>query len=233
MRPLTDTSPKPLLQAGGKALIEWQIEALVAAGFTDIVINHAWLGQQFETILGNGCRFGATIHYSAEQQALETAGGIRHALPLLADGQNTSPVFLAVSGDIFTHYDYRKLRTQGAKMAQATHPCIHLVMVPNPPFHPEGDFSLDNQGKLSLDGPSRLTFGNIGLYDIRMFETLPPGTRITMTPYYRATIAAGHATGEYFAGVWENIGTPAQLATLDAWLQTQQQATEKPASPYR
>ena len=219
MRPLTDTCPKPLLRAGKKALIEWQIEALVRAGFTNIVINHAWLGEQLESCLGNGQRFGAHIQYSPEQKALETAGGIRQALPLLCSEKHSNPVFLAVSGDIFTDYDYRQLTPHAERLSQASDPGMHLVMVPNPPFHPTGDFSLEEDGTLSLEGTHRLTFGNIGLYDIRLFESLPSGSCMPMTPYYHATIAKKQATGEYFSGTWENIGTPEQLAALNKQLQ--------------
>jgi MurNAc alpha-1-phosphate uridylyltransferase len=214
MRPLTDTCPKPLLPVGGKPLIVWQIERLAAAGLTDIVVNHAWLGAQIEAALGDGGRWGVRLHYSPEGEALETAGGIAQALHLLHAGDTT--VFLAVSGDIFCDFDYRTLHPAAAKLARQAEPGMHLVMVPNPAFHPAGDFALGADGMLSLDGTAaRLTFGNIGLYDTRMFADIVPGTRVAMTPYYRTAIAAGHASGERFDGRWENIGTPAQLAALD------------------
>ncbi|MCD9122869.1 N-acetylmuramate alpha-1-phosphate uridylyltransferase MurU [Cupriavidus sp. UGS-1] len=234
MRPLTDGCPKPLLQVGGKPLIVWTIEALARAGLTDIVINHAWLGQQIESALGDGGRFGVRLAYSAEGEALETAGGIAKALPLLRDGAGDGgggenggggEIFVAVSGDIYCDYDFRALLPRAAAMAGAPEPRMHLVMVPNPPFHPEGDFALGADGKLSLpgdaplaDGAARLTFGNIGLYDTRTFAGIAPGQKVAMTPFYRAAIAAGLATGERFAGRWENVGTPAQLAALDAAL---------------
>ncbi|WP_414451008.1 N-acetylmuramate alpha-1-phosphate uridylyltransferase MurU [Burkholderia sp. 22PA0099] len=219
MRPLTDHCPKPLLEAGGKPLIVWQIERLAAAGFTTIVINHAWLGEQIEAALGDGSRWGVQLRYSPEGEALETAGGIAQARPLL-DGP--SPIFVAVSGDVFCEFDYASLRERAAAMAALDAPGLHLVMVPNPAFHPDGDFALDGHGRLSLDAAdtdaTRLTFGNIGLYDLRMFADLPHGTRRALTPYYRDTIAAGRATGEHYDGLWENVGTPAQLAELDARL---------------
>ncbi|GAB7539337.1 N-acetylmuramate alpha-1-phosphate uridylyltransferase MurU [Burkholderia sp. 3C] len=222
MRPLTDHCPKPLLEAGGKPLIVWQIERLAAAGFTTIVINHAWLGEQIEAALGDGSRWGVQLRYSPEGEALETAGGIAQARPLL-DGP--SPIFVAVSGDVFCEFDYASLRERAAAMAALDAPGLHLVMVPNPAFHPDGDFALDGHGRLSLDAAdaadaaaTRFTFGNIGLYDLRMFADLPPGTRRALTPYYRDTIAAGRATGERYDGLWENVGTPAQLAELDARL---------------
>jgi len=209
MRPLTDTCPKPLLEAGGKPLIVWQIERLAAAGIETIVINHAWLGEKFEASLGDGSRWGVELRYSPETEALETAGGIAQALPLLGSG-----VFIAVSGDVFCDFDYTALRDRATALARNELPGMHLVMVPNPPFHPRGDFALID-GTLALDGEPRYTFGNIGLYDTRMFRDLAPGTRRALTPYYRETIAEGRATGELYAGRWENVGTPAQLQALD------------------
>jgi len=215
MRPLTDTCPKPLLRVGGKPLIEWQIERLAAAGYTTIVINHAWLGDQIETALGDGARWGVALRYSPEADALETAGGVRQALPLL-ETCGEPAVFLAVSGDVYSDFDYARLDTRAEVLAAQAEPGMHLVMVPNPPFHPAGDFALTADGMLSLDDRSeRLTFGNIGLYDTRMFRELPRGAKRALTPYYRDTIATRHASGELYEGKWENIGTPAQLAALD------------------
>ena len=209
MRPLTDTCPKPLLEAGGKPLVVWQIERLAAAGVKTIVINHAWLGAQIEAALGNGSRWGVALRYSAETEALETAGGIAQARHLIGEG-----VFIAVSGDVFCDFDYARLRDHAEALEARDEPGMHLVMVPNPPFHPKGDFAL-NDGVLALDGAPRHTFGNIGLYDTRMFRDLAPGTRRALTPYYRETIAAGRASGELYEGRWENVGTPAQLRALD------------------
>ncbi|SPB17341.1 nucleotidyl transferase [Caballeronia novacaledonica] len=209
MRPLTDTCPKPLLEAGGKPLIVWQIERLAAAGVGTIVINHAWLGAQIEAALGDGSRWGVELRYSPETEALETAGGIVQARRLLGDG-----VFIAVSGDVFCDFDYSTLRDHAEALSARHEPGMHLVMVPNPPFHPKGDFAL-RDGTLALDGAPRYTFGNIGLYDTRMFRDLAPGTRRALTPYYRETIAAGRASGELYEGRWENVGTPAQLRALD------------------
>ena len=219
MRPLTDKRPKPLLEAGGKALIVWQIERLAAAGFKTIVINHAWLGRMLQSNLGNGSRWGVDIRYPHEIHALETAGGIANALPLLEeDGEAT--VFLAVSGDVFCEFDYASLRARAPEMALAAQPAMHLVMVPNPPFHTLGDFALNPNGTLALDGSPRYTFGNIGLYDTRMFRDLAPNTRRALTPYYQETVAAGSATGELFEGRWENVGTAAQLEALDRALRS-------------
>jgi N-acetyl-alpha-D-muramate 1-phosphate uridylyltransferase len=217
MRPLTDRHPKPLLEAGGKPLIVWQIERLAAAGFTTIVINHAWLGAQIEAALGDGARWGVRLRYSPEADALETAGGIAQARPLLR-AASASPVFVAVSGDVYCAFDYATLRARAAAMAAHAEPGMHLVMVPNPPFHPAGDFGLSDDGLLTPDGAPRYTFGNIGLYDLRMFDALAAGTRCALTPYYQAAIAARRATGELYDGPWENVGTPAQLGALDARL---------------
>ncbi|PLZ01662.1 mannose-1-phosphate guanylyltransferase [Burkholderia sp. WAC0059] len=219
MRPLTDTCPKPLLRAGGKALIEWQIERLASAGFTTIVVNHAWLGAQIEAALGDGARWGVTLAYSAEGEALETAGGIAQALDRLETGGRPA-VFLAVSGDVYTDFDYATLAARAEALARQPEPGMHLVMVPNPPYHRAGDFGLAN-GRLTPDTPDgapRYTFGNIGLYDTRMFRDLPRGTKRALGPYYRDAIALGRASGELYEGCWENVGTPAQLTSLDARL---------------
>ncbi len=219
MRPLTDARPKPLLEVAGKPLIVWQIERLAAAGFTNIVINHAWLGRMFQSNLGDGSRWNVRLRYSAETHALETAGGIRQALPLL-EANGEPAIFLAVSGDVFCDFDYARLRARAESLAVHERPGMHLVMVPNPPFHSAGDFALDADERLSLSGKLRYTFGNIGLYDTRMFRDLAPGTQRALTPYYRESIAAGHATGELYTGMWENVGTPAQLEALDLHLRS-------------
>ena len=213
MRPLTDACPKPLLEVGGKPLIVWQVERLARSGFETIVINHAWLGEQIEAALGDGSRWHVQLRYSPEQEALETAGGIVNALPLIEDN-GVSEVFLAVSGDVYADFDYRALNAHAQAMKSLAEPGMHLVMVPNPAFHPNGDFALTD-GVLSLDAEPRFTFGNIGLYDTRMFRDLPRGTRRALKPYYRETIARGLATGELYEGLWENVGTPAQLQALD------------------
>lgn len=217
MRPLTDVTPKPLLSVGGKPIIVWQIEALARAGFRDIVINHAWLGAQIEAALGDGSAFGVRLAYSAETEALETAGGIAKARTLLEGAGN---VFLAIAGDVFTSFDFATLRPHATRMAAQAEPQMHLVMVPNPPFHPKGDFALDETGRLHLPAAApasaeSLTFGSIALYDLRLFDGIASGTRMALTPLYQRSIAAGQASGERFDGIWENVGTPAQLAALD------------------
>ena len=223
MRPLSDATPKPLLVAGGKALVAWQLERLVAAGFRDIVLNVAHRGDDIEAVLGDGARFGAEIRYSREREPLEVAGGIATALPLLGDG-----LALVVSGDIFTDYDYASLRPRLDAMAlNPDAPHMHMVMVPNPTYHPRGDFTL-NSGKLRLNGEPRVTFGNIALYRTSLFRELPRGEKLRMLPLYRDWINRGWATGECFSGRWFNIGTPADLADLDRELRSA--LDERPAA---
>ena len=210
MRPLSDATPKTLLLAGGRPLIAWQIEALARAGFRDIVINAAWLAPQLVAALGDGDAFGVRIRWSIENEPLETAGGIATALPLLPPGPA-----LIVSGDIWTHFDYATLAARADAMARnPSPPRAHLVMVPNPPFHPEGDFVLDG-GRIALDGAGKMTFGNIGLYDTALFRELPRGVKLKLLPLFRDWIARGWVSGERFDGPWANVGTPAELAVLD------------------
>ena len=213
MRPLSDATPKPLLRAGGKPLIAWQIDALARAGFRDIVVNVAHGAERMIAALGDGARLGVRIAWSREPEPLETAGGVATASPLLADGPA-----LIVSGDIWTRFDYASLRERMRAMLESTEsPRVHLVMVPNPPYHPDGDFSLES-GHLGLDGAERLTFGNIGVYDTGLFRGLPRGVKLKMLPLYREWIARGLVSGERYDGPWSNVGTPADLAALDAAL---------------
>jgi N-acetyl-alpha-D-muramate 1-phosphate uridylyltransferase len=213
MRPLSDATPKPLLSVGGKPLIVWQIERLVAAGFANLVINVAHLSAAIERTCGDGRAFGATIRYSREGEPLEVGGGIATALELL-----DRDVTLVVSGDVYTGYDYASLMPRLAAM-KATHeaPHAHMVMVPNPDYHRAGDFALVD-GRLSLGVHPQLTFGNIALYRSTLFEALPRGERIRMLPLYRDWIGHGWVSGERYDGVWANVGTPAELAELDGQL---------------
>ena len=212
MRPLSDGTPKPLLRAGGKPLIVWQIEALARAGFRDIVINAAHCAAQLMGALGNGAALGVRIAWSREPEPLETAGGIATASPLLAPGPA-----LIVSGDIWTRFDYASLRARIDAMVEGTAARVHLVMVPNPPYHPTGDFRLDSDC-VGLEGPARLTFGNIGVYDTALFRELPRGVKLRMLPLYHEWIGRRLVSGECYDGPWANVGTPADLAALDAAL---------------
>lgn len=217
MRPLSDATPKPLLEVGGKPLIVWQLERLVAAGFREIVINVAHGAQAIVSALGDGSRLGAAIAYSREPQPLEVAGGIATALPLLGDG-----VALIVSGDLYTEYDYAALVSRAVAMAATSAPPhAHMVMVSNPPYHPTGDFALAD-GRLALEGTARSTFANVALYRTSLFRELPRGEKIKMLPLYRDWIGRGWVSGELYRGVWANIGTPADLAQLDATLRSNQ-----------
>jgi MurNAc alpha-1-phosphate uridylyltransferase len=213
MRPLSDTTPKPLLEAGGKALIVWQLERLVAAGFADIVVNVAHQGEAIAAALGDGSRFGAVLRYSHEPEPLEVGGGIATALPLLGKG-----VALVVSGDVYVEYDYASLGARASAMSATDDPPhMHMVMVPNPPYHPGGDFSL-NDGRLALNGAARVTFGNVALYRTKLFEGLPRGKKLQILPFYRDWIGRGWASGELYEGAWANVGTPDELERLDRHL---------------
>jgi len=219
MRPLTDHTPKPLLQVGGKPLIVWHIMRLRAAGFTHIVINHAHLGQQIEAALGNGAGLGVAIEYSREISALETAGGIATALPLIE-----SDVFPVVNGDIYCEYDFSRLAEPMARLA-AGHDHAHLVLVDNPPHHPQGDFVLDGGRVTNADmpltpHPARFTFSGIGVYHRALFAHTRAGEKAPLAPLLRLAIDAGRASGEHFGGRWVDVGTPERLQQLDESLRT-------------
>ncbi|HMA11869.1 MAG TPA: nucleotidyltransferase family protein [Steroidobacteraceae bacterium] len=212
MRPLTDHTPKPLLAVGGKPLIVWHIERLRAAGFTRIVINHAHLGQKIEDALGNGAALGVAIEYSREGSALETAGGIATALPLI-----DADVFPVVNGDIYCDYDFSRLAEPLARLA-AGHDQAHLVLVDNPPHHPNGDFVLDAGRVAALPlaaHPARLTFSGVGVYHRALFAHTAAGEKAPLAPLLRLAIEAGRVSGEHFAGRWVDVGTPARLTALD------------------
>jgi len=204
LRPLTDATPKPLLRAGGRMLIEHHLEKLAAAGVEEVVINTSHLAEQFPAALGDGTRWGLRIRYSYEgPQPMETGGGVRHALPLLG-----AQPFIGVSADIISDFDYASLPEDPPGLA-------HLVMVPNPAFHPRGDFWLD-KGLLNEDGVGeRLTFGNIGVYrpELVAAET---AMRFKLLPIYQRAIREQKLGGERYDGFWRNIGTATDLAELDS-----------------
>jgi MurNAc alpha-1-phosphate uridylyltransferase len=216
MRPLTDRTPKPLLEVAGKPLIVWHIEKLVKAGISDLVINHAHLGSQIEQALGDGSRFGARIQYSPEAHALETAGGIANALPLLGDAP-----FAVINGDIFCDYDFAGLHQRAAALKSGGD-AAHLVLVDNPPQHPGGDFAL--HGGRVTDGGPRLTFSGIGIYWPALFAGIPRGRIAPLAPLLRAQIAVGKVSGEHHTGLWVDVGTPQRLAELDRQVSTLQNA---------
>jgi len=210
MRPLTLTTPKPLLSVGGKRLIEYPIERLVAAGITEIVINHAWLGQQIEDYLQDGSRYGASITYSPENEPLETGGGIRRALPLLCQ-QDDDP-FLVLNGDVFSAHPLDRL----ARLRPADGGA-HLVLTENPPWHTSGDFALHSSGQVSEQGAARLTFSGISVLSPGLFDGVAD-TAFALAPLLRRAMGRGLVSGELHSGIWEDVGTPERLAQLDRYL---------------
>ncbi|MGB2130974.1 MAG: N-acetylmuramate alpha-1-phosphate uridylyltransferase MurU [Marinobacterium sp.] len=212
MRPLTLNTPKPLLRAGGKCLIEYHIERLVAAGVTELVINHAWLGQQIEDYLGDGARYGACIRYSAEGEPLETGGGIRKALPLLCDKDERS--FIVINGDLFSTHPLEALVDIEPPPGGA-----HLVLTDNPPWHAQGDFALDAQGGVSEQGEARLTFSGISVMTPALFTGIETPA-FALAPLLRQKMRQGLVTGSRLQGYWEDVGTPERLAALDTRLRT-------------
>jgi N-acetyl-alpha-D-muramate 1-phosphate uridylyltransferase len=208
MRPLTDLTPKVLLEVGGKPMVEWHVERLRNAGFQRIVINHAWLGEQIEQALGDGTRFGLHIDYSREAQALETAGGIVNALPLIG-----GEPFLVVNGDVYTDFDFALLVPRLSALIDSDL-LAHLVLVDNPPHHPTGDFALVSQTVLR-DGHPQLTFSGIGIYRPELFNAVGAGQRAQLAPILRAAMGRGAVSGEHYRGLWFDVGTPARLAELN------------------
>lgn len=245
MRPLTDHTPKPLLTVGGKALIVWHIENLVGAGIHEIVINHAHLGAQIESALGDGHSLGAQLRYSREATALETAGGIAYALPLLG-----AEPFAVINSDIFCDYDFAQLVVRAAAL-QANADAAHLVMVDNPAQHRDGDFALHTNRLVAFtrnsalgaetegieDEPTAhnplpdekhikvLTFSGIGIYQPDLFSTIPRGTSAALAPLLRAQIARDKVSAEHHQGHWADVGTPQRLAELDRQVSSLHNAT--------
>ena len=218
MRPLTDRIPKPLLAAAGKPLIVWHLERLAKAGLRDVVINHAHLGAQIEAALGDGGRWGLSIRYSPEPEgALETAGGIANALRLLGTGEP----FLVVNGDIYCDWDVAR-----AVNALLPGDVAHLVLVPNPQHHAQGDFSLTGRTvgadlKTTAGRDAQLyTFSGIGIYRPQMFADIQRGQSAKLAPLLRAAMAARRVSGELHEGRWRDVGTPQRLAELDGELRS-------------
>jgi N-acetyl-alpha-D-muramate 1-phosphate uridylyltransferase len=225
MRPLTDTTPKPLLEVGGKPLIAWHLEKLARLGIEQTVINTAHLGAQFPQVLGDGSRWGLRIHYAHEGDTpLETGGGMLNALPLLGDAP-----FLAINGDIWTDADF-------AALPSAPHALAHLLLVDNPAHHPRGDFRLDQNGAVHDAGDGdgdgeRLTFAGIGIYRPELLDhwrdvigDTPEADRVPpvfgLAPLLRAAMRTGHVSGQHHRGHWTDVGTPQRLQALDAALRS-------------
>ena len=214
MRPLTDRTPKPLLCAGGRTLIEWQVIRLACSGVLDVVVNVSHLGSQIVDLLGDGSRLGVRIRYSHEREALETAGGIALALPMLGE----SP-FLAVNADIYCEFDYAALMPVAHAMRRGqARSWAHLVLVNNPEHHPEGDFALGPDGTLRPAGATRLTFSGIGVYRPELFAGIVPGSRKALGPLLYEAIDHERVCGEHYEGIWMDIGTPLRLRQLQARL---------------
>lgn len=211
MRPLTDTCPKPLLKVGSEPLIGWHLRRLKAAGIEEIVINHAWLGQQIEETLGNGAAYGVSIAYSAEgAQGLETAGGIATALPLLGEEP-----FLVINGDVLTDIDFTLASAQAAKLSTEQR-LAYLWLVQNPAHNPKGDFVLQTDGAvLSTGAGEALTFSGMGVYHPALFHDTPPKQAAKLAPLLRAAMAAGKVQGVKHEGLWLDVGTVERLAEAE------------------
>jgi MurNAc alpha-1-phosphate uridylyltransferase len=203
MRPLSDATPKPLLQLGKRRLIDYALDALARAGFSSVVVNTAWLGEQFEPALGNGSRHGLSIAWSHEGEALETVGGIVHALPLLG----VQP-FVTTSGDVFSDFDYARLLPALARIGRGEVDA-HFVLADNPPFHPLGDFAIE--AGLARRSGDKLNYSGIACWHPKLFAGLADGVKQKLFPWANALVDAGRVSAEHHPGVWENIGTPQQL----------------------
>lgn len=206
MRPLTDLNPKPMLMVAEKPLIQYHLEKLARSGYQRVIINHAWLGEKICEFVGDGSRYGVQVSYSAESPALETAGGIVKAMPmLLAD--NPSMIFTVVNGDVFCDFDFVNLPTSlGTNLA-------HLVMVNNPAHHPGGDFAISN-GQLTDDGEEKMTFSGIAVYHSSFFAGLDAKVQ-PLRPMFDQSITNNQLAGQKHAGVWCDVGTPERLQLLN------------------
>ena len=207
LRPLTDRMPKPLVPVAGKPLLLWHLERLAASGCREVVANVSHLGQQIVDFVGDGARFGLRVNFSREAEPLETAGGIAQALPLLG-----REPFLLVNGDIYCEIDFRPLLSHrlGGNLA-------HLVLVPNPPQHPKGDFSLEG-GLIGNEGMPRYTYAGVAVMSPRLVEPVRRGDKAPLAPLLRSAAGQRLISGERFAGLWQDVGTAERLAELEAQL---------------
>jgi MurNAc alpha-1-phosphate uridylyltransferase len=212
MRPLTDRTPKSLLEVGGQPLIEHHIDKLAAAGFARIVINHAYLGEQIVAAVGDGSRWGVTIRYSPEVDALETAGGIANALPLI-----DADAFAVVNSDVYSNYDYAGLKAATSRLTADTRWQAHLILVGNPAHNRAGDFALEGT-RVAADGPVRLTFSGMGAYRSNLFSGIRAGEKQPLAPLLRDQARVGRVSGEQHLGQWTDVGTPQRLASLNKML---------------
>ena len=214
MRPLTDSLPKPLIPVAGKPLIQWHIEKLAAAGIRDIVINHAWLGALLEQTLGNGHQWGVNIQYSPESVALETAGGIATALPILG-----ADPFLVMNGDIWCDWEPAQA-IEIARTLKKMDQLAWVLLVPNPDHHPGGDFGLSSHGLVSVESDQKFTFSGIGVYRPALFAHTPARQPAKLAPLLREAIARGAVAGKLYEGTWIDVGTPERLNTLECMLKS-------------
>jgi len=207
LRPLTETTPKPLVEVAGKPLIAWHLERLAAAGFDEVVINVSHLADAIIARIGNGSEFGLRVAWSREAEPLETAGGLAHAQVLLG-----GDAFLLVNGDIYVEYDFARLRGHalGNRLA-------HLVLVPNPAHRTEGDFSLQD-GMLGNAAAPRYTYSGIAVLAPALFAEVRPGQKAPLAPFLRAAADQGLASGELHLGLWRDVGNAERLAELDSLL---------------
>jgi len=207
MRPLTDQIPKPLLEVAGKPLIVWHLEKLAKANFEEVIINHAHLGEMIETYVGDGSRWNLKITYSREGSPLETAGGIKKALPLIGDQP-----FLVVNADIYTDFNFATIKNRNLNGSKG-----HMVMVKNPKQHPDGDFFLQNN-QIELEGKERLTFSGIAIYQPKIFEDINIEPVAKLAPILKKLIGAKCISGEAYQGLWFDIGTPERLNEVNLFL---------------
>ncbi len=214
LRPLTLDMPKPLVTVAGKSLIVYQIERLVAAGITEIIINHSWLGEQIEAALGKGDDWGVSIRYSAEEQPLETGGGIFKALSMLTEAESGQP-FLVVNGDVFTDYSYENIVSLKQLMMEKQQ-LAHLVLVNNPDFNTAGDFGLRG-ARVEVESENLLTFSGISLLSPKLFKQCKPGA-FKLAPLLRDAMSQGLVTGEHYTGHWTDVGTLERLQSLEHYL---------------
>lgn len=226
MRPLTDSTPKPLLMVRGRTLIDWQLQALARDGVREVVINTAWLGEQFPAVLGQGGRHGLRIRYSDEVRdhggALETAGGIATALPLLG------ACFWVLAGDVYAP----DFRFDGETAERFVHSgdLAHLFLVPNPVQHPQGDFALDADGRAHVGAGAevRWTYSTIGLYRAELFAALAPGSKAPLRPLLEQAMTAGRVGAQVYTGAWHDVGTPRRLQALNQGLSTRHKPNALP-----
>ena len=206
MKELTKETPKPLILTKGKPLIEWHLEKLSATGFQDIIINICYLPAMIKNFVGDGSSWGLNVTYSEENPVLETAGGIKNALPYLGDEP-----FAVINADIFSNFDYAKLR-----LINLSKTCDgYLILVENPEHNQTGDFGLSDNNYVVLNSENLHTFSGIAVYHPRLFNSLKKGFRMQLLPLLKTSISNSLIKGELFKGMWSDVGTPKRLALIN------------------